>query len=1294
MALSQQEIELLIKLRSDAEKGFQALNRQVREFTGEADKAAKSTDGLKKKKDELKGSSQAAGVAVGVLAVAVGATLKSAFSSSIDAANRLDSALIGLQAVAKGMGVSTSEATKAAQDLAKDGLMTVGEAASSLKNLLATGFSLPEAIQLMNAFRDSAAFNRQGMLGFGEAVERATQGVKFGNSALTDSTGLGKNLSAIMKDAGLSIDSAGRAAQDAGVRQAILNGFVKEGAIFQGNAAKYADTAAGKQAAFAAATDKASASVGRSLQPALSAFFAVAGPGLALVERFPGVFVALAGAITATVAPMVAMKTASALGIGSLGGLASTATKLSLALKADVFGSSAQRLGALGGASGSAAVNLGRLQQAALVAGAAFAGWQIGRWIAQTFDLDTKIANLTARVLGFGDAAAQAAGAKQDTINLAIAKGAAATISYSEAIQFNRDKQAAWAMQYDKSIAAQKAGIEAKVRLGELDVEEGKRLQDSLANEERRQTQAKARIDLATQIAGAEKQIRDEIQSTGQTVPELTKSLAQNEDAFKKWAEQNKLSEGTVKFLEESLKKSTEAKKKAGEEADKLRQKEEQLRDSLQQLGIVTSVSVKKGLEELQASLRQATKEGVDKRVVLEALLPRLEELATAARRSGVGVKETAAALREAKQASAELSAEFLKTIPAIQVVDGIIGQLPGTIVQIPTAADIAAKTVADSFAAMGIKTTAELQRTAQLAILHFQTIRDSGTATPGQIKEAFDVAQKAINEANGKIPTYWETTVKPGLIRTVESLQTAISGSFAQMLLGAKGFGEGFVDIWKSIKAAVLNIFNQIADAFIQGALKKILGALAGGKGGFGGGFGGLLNQALGLGGGGAAAAGGLPGTQIPLSALGIGGGGAGAAGGGAAAGGIGLGTILGGAGIGAGGFGLGYLLSSKFGKTAGTIGGGLGGAGTGALLGTMLFPGIGTGIGALIGGLGGVIGGLFGGGEGKKVNKSRDQFLAQFGGAGTGEGSGFGNLAKQLNEIGPAGDALFQRVINAKKTKDFEAAVRDVVAALEAQKKKTEETAAATSEAATAAAAAAEKEKAAREEQIAALKEQLAGLDKERQTLVDSIANEAPEEVMGVVEAETRARIAQIDAEKEALQKKVDDVQAAQDEASANAEQQTADLRKKIEDIFKDPIVISYEYQTTGAPPGGPGGHAGIAPGEPEPGSFPGLPGAAAGVFATVPTVRVFGEKEPELGGPVDFMSKALGGAIERLGLGNQGGGDTYNFAMTINALTADGAGLRDTMEREGIPMIIDAVRANRRQSRSLFRDALGVT
>lgn len=98
------------------------------------------------------------------------------------------------------------------------------------------------------------------------------------------------------------------------------------------------------------------------------------------------------------------------------------------------LGAQTKAIGDLEAAAAKSSGSLGLMGEAGLVAGAALAGWQLGRWIADVFDLDQKIAGLT----GSLDALkAQELGARQDTINKAIRDGAAATITYTDAIKFN-----------------------------------------------------------------------------------------------------------------------------------------------------------------------------------------------------------------------------------------------------------------------------------------------------------------------------------------------------------------------------------------------------------------------------------------------------------------------------------------------------------------------------------------------------------------------------------------------------------------------------------------------------------------------------------------------------------------------------------------------------------------------------------------------------------------------------------------------------------------------------------------
>lgn len=75
----------------------------------------------------------------------------------------------------------------------------------------------------------------------------------------------------------------------------------------------------------------------------------------------------------------------------------------------------------------------------------------------------------------------------------------------------------------------------------------------------------------------------------------------------------------------------------------------------------------------------------------------------------------------------------------------------------------------------------------------------------------------------------------------------------------------------------------------------------------------------------------------------------------------------------------------------------------------------------------------GLFRDVEHERANDVRDAFLSQFGPGGTGIGSGFSELARQLNEVGAAGDALFQRLLRADDVEELNGVIADITKALD---------------------------------------------------------------------------------------------------------------------------------------------------------------------------------------------------------------------------------------------------------------------
>lgn len=226
------------------------LGAQIAEFQSEFKDATKSAQ---KFADDFQGVATKAatiGAFFGTIAADIASSLARGFAGAIRDAVKFSSefhnAFIGLGSVARAFGTDTDAATTAARKLSADGLLPLKDSATGLKNLLAAGFNLDQSTKLMNAFKDSAAFGRQGALSFGDAIRSATEGVKNGNSILVDNAGVTKNLSQILKEAGFSAQDLSKASSDVGVRMALFNGILKETRAQTGDAAKLTQTYTGQ----------------------------------------------------------------------------------------------------------------------------------------------------------------------------------------------------------------------------------------------------------------------------------------------------------------------------------------------------------------------------------------------------------------------------------------------------------------------------------------------------------------------------------------------------------------------------------------------------------------------------------------------------------------------------------------------------------------------------------------------------------------------------------------------------------------------------------------------------------------------------------------------------------------------------------------------------------------------------------------------------------------------------------------------------------------------------------------
>ena len=205
-------------------------------------------------------------------------------------------------------------------DFISDGLIPASDAATALKNLLARGFELGEAVTIMNRFKDAAAFGRQASLSLGEAVRSATEGLKNENSVLVDNAGVTKNVSVMWKE---YAETLGKSVNDltlAEKRQAELNGIMHETRFQLGDAAKYAKEFAGAQAKNAAESLKLSQALGSSMAPVLQAIYEILNPIISVLTEF-------VKANPALVAAVISITTAF-LGLITVMGALGTASKI------------------------------------------------------------------------------------------------------------------------------------------------------------------------------------------------------------------------------------------------------------------------------------------------------------------------------------------------------------------------------------------------------------------------------------------------------------------------------------------------------------------------------------------------------------------------------------------------------------------------------------------------------------------------------------------------------------------------------------------------------------------------------------------------------------------------------------------------------------------------------------------------------------------------------------------------------------------------------------------------------
>jgi len=184
--------------------------------------------------------------------------------SSVTEFNKLEKTLLGLQATAKLTGNSFEALKKSVQTLSSDGVLSIDQASTSMKTLIAQGIQADKAFQLLDAAKKVSSFNNI----VGDAGQGVADFVKF---LQTGSAELAENMDPSIVKVVKSLGGYAKVSSDATAKQKLINAVIEKGGKLAGDYEKFLNSGAQAQVKFDGASLALSQTLGQKLQPAFTA---------------------------------------------------------------------------------------------------------------------------------------------------------------------------------------------------------------------------------------------------------------------------------------------------------------------------------------------------------------------------------------------------------------------------------------------------------------------------------------------------------------------------------------------------------------------------------------------------------------------------------------------------------------------------------------------------------------------------------------------------------------------------------------------------------------------------------------------------------------------------------------------------------------------------------------------------------------------------------------------------------------------------------------------------------------
>lgn len=278
IGLSSGQIDMINKSIHNAnpellEEQLQQVREQLRMIGLDAKHIDKIEQELKQANAEVKNTKKGLdGLASGLTALGAGMATRQliqTFNTLAKEAQGLATSYLGLSEVSKSLNLDSEKTIGLAEELSDRWGLSKTAMADTVKTYLTAGLTLEQTKEIMTATADAAVYNREAHLTWDEAIKQVAQGVKMGNSELTDAAGITTNLSVMYDRYAKTIGTTAAKLTEAQKLQAAYNGIMAESAMFAGNADSAMTGYTGTQATFNQTIEMARVELGEAFLPVI-----------------------------------------------------------------------------------------------------------------------------------------------------------------------------------------------------------------------------------------------------------------------------------------------------------------------------------------------------------------------------------------------------------------------------------------------------------------------------------------------------------------------------------------------------------------------------------------------------------------------------------------------------------------------------------------------------------------------------------------------------------------------------------------------------------------------------------------------------------------------------------------------------------------------------------------------------------------------------------------------------------------------------------------------------------------